>query len=294
MGAAMPAEKALNFGPSAKRLLARMRAQRSQLALVVLLAGGSVTLAVIGPRLLGHATNVIFAGFIGKRLPSDITLQQAVAHARATGHGDYANLLVRSHAVPGHGIDFTSLGNVLLVAVCVYLAAAALSWIQAFLLNGVVQSTVRQLRADVDAKLNRLPLNYVDSQPRGELLSRVTNDIDNIGQSLQQTLSQLLTSVLTVIGVLTMMLLISWLLALIALVTVPVSIAVTKAMAASSLSGETPASSTARSRRRSRATSWCGCSAAARRPRPGSPRRTRRSIRPASARSSSAASSCRR
>ena len=231
MGAAMPAEKALNFGPSTARLLRRMRPQRWGLLLVLALAGGSVTLAVIGPRLLGHATNVIFAGFIGKQLPIGVSLQQAAAHARASGRGDYAELLLRSHAAPGRGIDFDSLGTVLLIAVCVYLAAALLSWLQAFLLNGIVQSTVRQLRADVDAKLNRLPLNYVDSQPRGELLSRVTNDIDNIGQSLQQTLSQVLTSVLTVVGVVTMMLIISWLLALIALVTVPVSILVTKAIA---------------------------------------------------------------
>jgi len=231
MGAAMPAEKALNFGPSAKRLLRRMRPRRVHLMLVVAMAAGAVTLSVIGPRLLGHATNIIFAGFIGKRLPSDVTLSQAIAHARASGNNNYADLLARTHAVPGHGIDFTDLAYVLLIAVCLYLGAAVLSWIQAYLLNDVVQSTVRQLRADVDAKINRLPLNYVDSQPRGEMLSRVTNDIDNIGQSLMQTLSQLLTSVLTVIGVITMMLIISPLLAIIALVTVPASIYVTKAIA---------------------------------------------------------------
>jgi ATP-binding cassette subfamily B multidrug efflux pump len=231
MGAAMPTEKALNFGPSAKRLLSRMRTRRLPLLVVVVLAASSVTLSVLGPRLLGHATNVIFAGFIGKHLPSGISLQEAVAHARAAGRGDYAKLLARSHATPGHGIDFDSLGNILLIVTCIYLAAAVLSWLQAYLLNGVVQSTVRELRADVDAKLNRLPLNYVDAQPRGELLSRVTNDIDNIGQSLQQTLSQLLTSVLTVIGVITLMLIISPLLAVIALVTVPASIYVTKAIA---------------------------------------------------------------
>ena len=231
MGAAMPAEKALNFGPSAQRLLGRMRRRRLPLLLVVVLAAASVTLSVLGPRLLGHATNVIFAGFIGKRLPSGISLQEAVAHARAAGRSDYAKLLARSHAQPGHGINFDSLGNILLIVTCIYLGAAILSWLQAYLLNGVVQSTVRELRADVDAKLNRLPLNYVDSQPRGELLSRVTNDIDNIGQSLQQTLSQLLTSVLTVIGVITLMLIISPLLAVIALVTVPASIYVTKAIA---------------------------------------------------------------
>ncbi|MCW2495426.1 ABC transporter ATP-binding protein, partial [Jatrophihabitans sp.] len=231
MGAAMPAEKALSFGPSARRLLRRMGPKRLPLLVVVALAAGSVTLSVIGPRLLGHATNLIFAGFIGKQIPSSVTLQQAVARAKAGGRGDYAEVLARSHAHPGQGIDFDSLGTVLLIAVCLYLGAAILSWIQAWLLNGVVQSTVRGLRADIDAKLNRLPLQYVDSQPRGELLSRVTNDIDNIGQSLQQTLSQVLTSLLTVIGVLTMMFLISPVLAVIALVTVPLSIYVTKTIA---------------------------------------------------------------
>jgi ATP-binding cassette subfamily B multidrug efflux pump len=231
MGAAMPAEKAMSFGPSAKRLMRRLRPQRVQLVIVVLLAVGSVTLSVLGPRLLGHATNVIFKGFLGSRLPSGTTLQQAVQHARDTGHGDFADLLARTHANPGVGIDFNSLGNILLICVCIYVGAAVLSWLQAFLLNGLVQSAVRQLRADVDSKLNRLPLPYVDSLPRGELLSRVTNDIDNIAQSLQQTLSQLLTSILTVVGVVLMMFLISPLLALIALVTIPASMFVTKAIA---------------------------------------------------------------
>ena len=278
-----------------------MRGRRVHLLIVLALAAGSVTLSVLGPRLLGHATNIIFAGFIGKRLPDNTHAgDQAVAQARASGRGDYAELLLRSHAVPGKGIDFDSLGNVLLLAVCVYLAAALLSWLQAFLLNDVVQSTVRALRADVDAKINRLPLNYVDSQPRGELLSRVTNDIDNIGQSLQQTLSQVLTSVLTVIGVVTMMLIISWLLALIALVTVPVSmrrhqgdcetIARAQFIAqwrnTGKLNGQIEEAFTGHELVRA--------SAAARRPRLASPRRTTRCTRRASAPSSSAASSCRR
>ena len=231
MGAAMPAEKAMSFGPSARRLVGRLRPARTQILAVTALAVTSVTLSVVGPKLLGHATDLIFAGFIGSRLPSGLSLQDAAARARAGGNANYADLLLRSHAVPGTGIDFGALGTVLMIALVLYIGASVLSWLQGFLLNGVVQDTVRQLRADVADKLNRLPLPYVDSQPRGELLSRVTNDIDNVAQSLQQTLSQVLTSLLTVVGVVAMMLVISPLLALIALVTVPVSILVTKAIA---------------------------------------------------------------
>jgi ATP-binding cassette, subfamily B, multidrug efflux pump len=230
MGAAMPAEKAMTFVPSAKRLLRLLRPARRHLALVLSLAVLSVTMTVIGPTLLGHATDVIFRGYLGSRLPEGANLSEVADRARADGNPDYANLLLRSHAVPGVGIGFGELASVLLLAVALYLAAGLFSWLQGYLLNDVVQNTVRRLRADVEAKLHRVPLPYVDSQGRGELLSRVTNDIDNVAQSLQQTLSQLLTSLLTVIGVVTMMIVISPLLAVIALITVPVSILVTKAI----------------------------------------------------------------
>jgi ATP-binding cassette, subfamily B, multidrug efflux pump len=231
MTAGMPAEKSMTFGPSAKRLLARLRPQRAMVLCVIGLAVASVTLAVLGPKILGHATNIIFAGFIGKRLPSDVTLDQAAQAARARGDNNFADLITSMNVVPGVGIDFTALGHVLLLALGLYVGASLLSWLQGYLLNGVVQNTVLQLRADVEDKLNRLPLPYFDKQPRGELLSRVTNDIDNISTSLQQTLSQLLTSLLTVIGVVTLMFVISPLLALIALVTIPVSMVVTKTIA---------------------------------------------------------------
>ncbi len=231
MTAGMPAEKSMTFGPSAKRLLARLRPQRAMVLAVIGLAVTSVTLSVLGPKILGHATNIIFAGFIGKRLPSDVTLDQAVQAARARGDNNFADLITSMHVVPGAGIDFTALGHVLLLALALYVGASLLSWLQSYLLNGVVQKTVLQLRADVEDKLNRLPLPYFDQQPRGELLSRVTNDIDNISTSLQQTLSQLLTSLLTVVGVVTLMFVISPVLALIALVTIPVSMVVTKTIA---------------------------------------------------------------
>jgi ATP-binding cassette subfamily B protein len=231
MTAGMPAEKSINFGPSAKRLLRRLTPERWLAAVVLGLALGSVSLVVLGPRILGHATNIIFGGFIGGRLPSGVPLDEVVAQARARGDGNYAALLERMHVVPGRGIDFTALGHVLMLALAVYVAGAVLSWLQAYVLNGVVQRTVLRLRADVEDKLNRLPLPYFDQQPRGEVLSRVTNDIDNISMTLQQTMSQLLTSLLTVVGVLTMMFLISPLLAAIALVTIPLSVVLTKAIA---------------------------------------------------------------
>ena len=231
MGAAMPAEKAMTFGPSARRLMGRLRPERGHVLLVLLLAVGSVTLSVIGPKLLGSATDVIFRGYLGARLPSGVTAQQVADQARAHGQDDYANLLLRSDVIPGVGINFGELAHVLTWALIVYVGAGLLSWLQGYVLNSAVQNVIRQLRTDVEDKLNRLPLPYVDGQPRGELLSRVTNDIDNVAQSLQQTLSQLLTSLLTVIGVVAVMFVISPLLALIALVTIPVTMIVTKLIA---------------------------------------------------------------
>src|SRR5204863_9298590 len=175
----------------------------------------------------GNATNVIFDGVIGKSLPAGITKQQAVAALRAQGHGQIADLVSGANVVPGRGIDFTQLGQILALAALVYLLAAALTWLLSYIMAGVAQRTVYGLRRDTDAKLARLPLTYFDSHAHGDMLSRVTNDIDNIATTLQQGLSQLLTSALTVIGVLAMMLWISPLLALISVITIPLSFAVT-------------------------------------------------------------------
>jgi len=227
----MPAEKSMNFGPSARRLLGRLRPYRIPLVGVILLAVASVGLTIVGPKVLGHATDIIFSGLIGRQLPPGTTQEEAVAGARAAGNDTFADMLARMDLVPGAGIDFGRLGRVLALAALLFLAAGLLSWLQGYLLTGIVQRSVRQLRTDVEAKLNRLPLSYFDAQPRGELLSRVTNDIDNIAQSLQQTLSQLLSSLLTVVGVLVMMFVISPLLAVVALVTVPLSVLVTQQIA---------------------------------------------------------------
>src|SRR4029453_9606865 len=154
-------------------------------------------------------------GVIGARLPPNITVEQAAADARARGDSRIADLLIGQGVVPGQGVDFAALRNVLTLAVVVYVLAAGLGWLQGYVLNGTVQRSIFRLRADVEAKINRLPLAYFDRQPRGEVLSRVTNDIDNIGQSMQQTTGQVVNSLLTIVGVLGMMFWISPLLAVI-------------------------------------------------------------------------------
>ncbi|GII64360.1 multidrug ABC transporter ATP-binding protein [Sphaerisporangium krabiense] len=218
-------------GPPAARLIRRLLPRRRHLVPVVALAVAGVAPAVVGPAILGRATDIIFSGLVGRTLPAGTPLDQVVAQVRADGNGNLADLLARMNPVPGAGIDFGRLGPVLLLALALFAGAAALNMAQALLLNGMVHRTVGRLRADVEAKINRLPLPYFDDQPRGELLSRVSNDIDNIAQSLQQTLSQMLTAVLTVIGVLTMMFVVSPLLAFVSLVTVPLSVVLAKRIA---------------------------------------------------------------
>ncbi len=198
-GGGMVGQKASSFGPSARRLVRRLRPQRAMLVGTLIAVLGSVAAASQGPRVLGWATDVIFDGVVG-------------------GLGDQAGT--------GDGIDFSELRQVLALALGLYVVSSLLGFVQGYLLNEAIQRTMLSMRSDVESKLNRLPLGYFDRQPRGELLSRVTNDMDNIAQSLQQTLSQVLRSLLSVLFVLVMMFVISPVLALVALITVPVSMAV--------------------------------------------------------------------
>jgi ATP-binding cassette subfamily B protein len=220
----MSTEKSLNFRGSSRRLLGSLAPHRLLVVTGLVLAAVSVTLSVLGPRLLGDATNLIFSGVISKRIPAGVSQAQMVARLRREGHGTEADMLSAMHVVAGQGIDFGHVGQVLLLVLLVYLGSSAGMLMQGRVTATIVQRMVFGLREQVQAKLSRLPLSYFDRQPRGEILSRVTNDIDNLAQSLQQTLSQLVISLLTIVGVLTMMFLISPLLALIALVTVPVSV----------------------------------------------------------------------
>ena len=228
----MPAmEKPHDFKKSLRRLLSLLRPERVIVSVVLVLGALSVFLMVLGPKILGNATNVIFDGIVSARIPAGVTQEQAVAQLQASGQSDLANMVASMTLTPGQGVDFTQLARWLSLAVVVYTVGSFLSWVQNYLMAGVTQRTMYRLREDVDKKIGRLPLSYFDSTPRGDLLSRVTNDIDNISMTLQQTLTQLITSVLTVIGVLIMMFLISPVLAIISVLTVPLTFFVTMLIA---------------------------------------------------------------
>jgi ATP-binding cassette subfamily B protein len=187
--AGMPTERSDEFGVAVRRLGHLLRPERPILIVVLVIAVASAFLNVLGPRVLGWGTDVIIDGI---QSPT--------------------------------GIDLARLHRVLLLAIGLYVVSAALSIMTAWMIAGVVQRLMRRLRAQAEAKIHALTLRHIDQQARGDLLSRVTNDLDNLAQSLQQTMSQMLTSVLLLVGVAGMMFLISPLLALVALTTVPVSV----------------------------------------------------------------------
>ncbi|WP_371522651.1 ABC transporter ATP-binding protein [Kitasatospora sp. NBC_01300] len=219
-------EKSMDFKGSGKRLLALLRPERNLISGVLALGVLSIGCAVTGPKVLGNATDLIFAGVVGARFEPGTSKTQIVEGLRAHGEGGVAGLLSSVDFTPGQGMDFGAIGTVLLWVLVIYLASALFGIVQGRLATAAIQRAGYRLRQDVEAKLARLPLSYFDKQPRGEVLSRVTNDIDNISQSMQQTMGQVVNSLLTVIGVLAMMFWISPLLATIALISVPLSVAV--------------------------------------------------------------------
>ena len=216
-----PPGRANAFWPSFTRMIALLAPFKIQLVVAGAASVASVVLAVAAPRVLGRATNIVFEGAISSLLPAGMTKEQAIEAAVASGHGDMADMIRAMDLVPGAGIDFTALGRVLLLALAVYAASAFLAWLEGFVLNRVMIRAMYRLRADVEAKIHRLPLSYFDRVQRGELLSRLTNDVDNVANTLQQSLSTAVTSVLTVVGVVAMMLSISWRLTLVALIVLP-------------------------------------------------------------------------
>ncbi|HEY4133297.1 MAG TPA: ABC transporter ATP-binding protein [Gemmatimonadaceae bacterium] len=230
-GATLPAEKAMNFGPSAKRLFGLLEPHWVGLTWVIVFNVVSVAFRVIGPKLLGQATNIIFSGAVSRTLPAGVSKAQIVARLRAAGQGGQANLLNGMTLTPGAGVDIHALRVVLLWVLALYVISSVFAWVSGYVLNEVVQRTTYRLRAQVESKIHRLPLSYYDRMPRGELLSRVTNDIDNVSTSLQQTFSQMITSLITVVGVVVMMFVVSPILALIALVMIPLTIAITAVIA---------------------------------------------------------------
>lgn len=229
-GMGMPPARARDFTGTLRRLADRVLGQRLLVWGVVAFGVVATSLSVVGPKVLGHATDIVFTGYLSDQFPDGATKAEVVAGLRAEGNDQLASLVSSVDLQPGSGIDFTSLSWVLGGVLVLYVLASLLQWFQGRVTTIVVQRTVAELRGDVEAKINRLPLSYFDRTERGEVLSRTTNDIDNIAQSFQQTMSQLLTSLLMVVGTLAMMFVISPLLALVALVTIPLAFAITKAV----------------------------------------------------------------
>ena len=217
-----PMGKAEAFGPSFRRMLGLLTPHKVALFFVTVMGVASVVLAVWAPRVLGRATDTIFGGFMQRQFPAGMTQEQAVEAARTTGGGRLADLIANlDNFVAGSGIDFASLRNTLAFVLVLYIGAAILGWAQGFIINIVMVRAMWRLREDVEDKINHLPLSYFDQVKRGELISRVTNDIENIATTMQQSLSGAITAILTVIGVLVMMFTLSWRMALIALITLP-------------------------------------------------------------------------
>ncbi|BAU83012.1 lipid A export ATP-binding/permease protein msbA [Streptomyces laurentii] len=216
----------MDFKGSGKRLLKQLAPERRTLWVMVIAGVLSVAASVVGPKVLGKATDLVFAGVVGRQMPAGATKEQALAGLRAKGDSGMADMLSGVSFTPGKGIDFGAVGEILGVALLVYVLAGLLMLVSTRMSIKVINRTVYRMREDVQAKLARLPLSYFDKAKRGEVLSRATNDIDNISQTLQQSMGQLINSLLTIIGVLVMMFWISWLLALVALITVPLSVIV--------------------------------------------------------------------
>ena len=214
---------AKNFWPSAKRLVGLLAPHKALFALVVALVCVSVGLNVYAPRVMGHAMDVIFSGAIGAHLPAGATQEQVIEGLRAGGQDTFADMLSGMDVTPGVGVDFSRLGQLILAVLALYVGACLLMWLQGFLLNRMVMREIYRLRAQVEAKLNRVSLSYFDRGQRGDILSRTTNDVDNVQQTLQQALSQALQSVLMVLGIMAMMFTVSWQLTLLALVSIPLT-----------------------------------------------------------------------
>ena len=230
-GLFVQAQKSSDFSGTVRRLAIRLRPQAARILGVIGMSVFSVVLAIMGPKLLGNATTLIFEGYISSTLPAGVPVDVIIADLNAAGQTDQANMLASMEIVPGQGVDFTELSQLLTLVALLYLVSALLGWASAYIMAGVTQTAIYQLRDEVDRKIGRLPLDYFDTHPRGDLLSRVTNDIDNVSNTLQQVLTQLITSVLTVIGVLGIMFWMSPLLAVISLLTVPLSFVVTMLIA---------------------------------------------------------------
>ncbi|MGO3797412.1 MAG: ABC transporter ATP-binding protein [Pauljensenia sp.] len=217
-----PGQRSKNFGPNLRRLLGELRPDWLLLTLALIASAAGVLASVAAPRVLGHGTDLIFNGVVGKMIAQAPSKEAAVAALRQQGNEKLAQMLQGMDVAPGQGIDFTELAHVLLVVVAIYIAAAVLMYVSGLFLRVVVQNTGYRMRTQVQDKIERLPLSYLDRNSRGDLMSRVSNDVDNATQVMNQTLSQFFQSILTIIGILGMMLFMSWKLTLVAMAVVPV------------------------------------------------------------------------
>ena len=224
-------EKAKNFKQSLKRLLGRLREEYLKISIVIFLAILAVAGTISGPKLLVRVTNEIVNGTVSAKLPKGVTQQQYIAGLEAKGQSQLARMLSGMKLHPGSGVNFAYVGKVVLIVGAIYVLGSLFLWLQNFLMAGIIQRVIYRFRRDVDLKLARLPLRYFDSHPRGDILSRVTNDTDNIQQTLNQTFSQIINAVFTLLGVLGLMFSLSWLLAIVSLIMVPLSASVTMLIA---------------------------------------------------------------
>lgn len=220
-GAGRAPAKAKDFRGTFMRVIRMLSVDKWKLLAVMVLTTGGVTLGVLSPRLLGDATNIVVTGFTSSRLPAGMTKQEVIAGLREAGNTAMADMLEPMDIVPGAGVDFSALAHLLTIVALLYVLSAFLSWGAGQIARIIVQNTGWNLRQQIQDKINRLPLSYLDKHSRGDILSRVTNDVDNITQTLQQTLTQLFSAVLTIIGISVMMFTMSWSLTLIALFVLP-------------------------------------------------------------------------
>lgn len=229
--AMMPTEKAKDFKGTIRRLIGYLKPQAFKILLVIIFTVVSVAFTISAPKILGQATNELFGGIISKQLPAGMTKDQAIAGLRAEGQDQLAEMISGMELTPGEGVDFDAILHILIILAGIYLLASVFQWLQQYIMASVAQGTVYRLRRDVDRKLVKLPLKYYDDHSHGDILSRVTNDVDNIAHTLQQSLTQLVHAIVTIIGVLIMMFSISSLLAWISLIVIPLSLIVTMLIA---------------------------------------------------------------
>ena len=223
----MSAEKPKDFKGTLKRLITYLKPQAVLMLLVVIFTILSVTFTVLSPRVMGKATNELFEGVISKQLPDGMTKDQVIFLLKLRGQGQLAEMISAMDLTPGKGVDFNALLHILLTLLALYAMAALFQWLQQYTMAGVAQNIVYSLRREVDSKLARLPLKYYDNHSHGDILSRVTNDVDNIAHTLQQSITQIVHAIAVVVGVLIMMFSISSLLSWISLTIIPLSFLIT-------------------------------------------------------------------